>query len=111
MLYGYKKVPYHLIFACKIDLQRKTRLVIDGNRSLPVHKEDCYAPVVSVEVIELGFLLAQMNSLKCVAGDVGNAFLTSNTTEKLYIIAVPEFGPELEGKHSIIEKSTTLPHT
>ena len=64
---GYKRVPYHLIFACKDDLRQKTRLVIDGNRSPPVHKEDCYAPVVSVKAICLGFLLAQMNNLRCVA--------------------------------------------
>ena len=70
-----------------------------------MHKEDCYAPVLSVEAIRLGFLLAQMNDLKCVAGDVGNAFLTSYTTEKLYIIAGSKFGPELEGKRLIIEKS------
>ena len=105
MPFGYIKVLYHLIFACKVDLQRKTRLVVDGNCSPPVHKEDCYAPVVSVEAIRLGFLLAQMNNLKCVAGDVGNAFLTSYTTEKLYIIAGPEFGPELEGKRLTIGKS------
>jgi hypothetical protein len=103
--YGYKKVPYHVIFACKVDGRRKARLVIDGNRSPPVHKEDCFAPVVSIEAIQLGFLLAQLHDLKCVAGDVGNAFLTSFTTEKLYIIAGPEFGPELAGKRLILSKS------
>jgi hypothetical protein len=102
---GYRRVPYHLIFACKVDGRRKARLVIDGNRSPPVHKEDCFAPVVSIEAIRMGFLLAQMNNLKCVAGDVGNAFLTSFTTEKLFIIAGPEFGPELEGKRLILSKS------
>ena len=101
----YKHVPYHLIFACKVDLRRKTRLVIDGNISPPVHKEDCYAPMVSVEAICLGFLLAQINNLRCVAGDVGNAFLTSFTTEKLFIIAGPEFGADIEGKQLLIEKS------
>jgi len=105
MPYGYKKVPYHVIFACKVDGRRKARLVIDGNRSPPVHKEDCFAPVVSIEAIRLGFLLAQMHDLKCVAGDVGNAFLTSFTTEKLYVIAGPEFGPELAGKRLILSKS------
>ena len=45
-----------------------------------------------------------MNDHKCVAGDVGNDFLTSYTTEKLYIIAGPEFGPEFEGKRLIVEK-------
>lgn len=32
---GYKKVPYHFTFAVKVDLRRKSRLVIDGNRSPP----------------------------------------------------------------------------
>ena len=95
---GYKRVPYHLIFVCKVDMCQKTSLVIDRNRFPPVHKEDCYAPVVSVEAICLGFLLAQMNNLCCVAGDVRNAFLTLFTIEKLFIIARPEFGADIEGK-------------
>lgn len=102
---GYKRVSYHLIFACKVDLRRKTRLVIDGNRSPPIHKEDCYTPVVSVEAIRLGFLLAQMNDLRCVAGDVGNAFFTSFTTGKFFVIAGPDFGADIEGKRLLIEKS------
>ena len=53
----------------------------------------------------MGFLIAQMHKLKCVAGDVGNAFLTSYTTEKLFIIAGPEFGPDLEGKRMILVRS------
>jgi hypothetical protein len=47
--YGYKKVLNHVIFACKVDGRRKTRLVIDRNRSPLVHKEDCFAPVVSID--------------------------------------------------------------
>lgn len=46
-----------------------------------------------------------MNNLKCVAGDVGNSFLTSFTRENFYIIAGPEFGLELEPKYLTIEKS------
>jgi len=53
----------------------------------------------------MGFLIAQKHMLKCVAGDVGNAFLTSYTTEKLFIIAGPEFGPNLEGKRMILVRS------
>ena len=102
---GYKRVPYHLIFSCKVDGRRKSRLVLDGNRSPPVNKEDCFSPVVSVEAIRLGFLMAQIYDLQCVAGDVGNAYLTSYTTEKLYIVAGKEFGPDLEGKRLIVRKS------
>jgi hypothetical protein len=103
--HGYKRVPYHIIYACKVDGRRKARLVIDGNRSPPVDKEDCFSPVVSVEAIRLGFFMAEMHGLECVAGDVGNAYLTSYTTEKLYIIAGKEFGPELEGKRLKVVKS------
>ncbi len=39
------------------------------------------------------------------AGDIGNAYLNGQTREKLYIIAGPEFGPELEGKRLIIDKA------
>ena len=88
-----------------MDGRRKARLVIDGNRSPPVHREDCFAPVVSVGAIRLGFLLAQLHGLECVAGDVGNAFLTSYTNEKLYIIAGPEFGKALEGKRLLLIKN------
>ena len=58
-----------------------------------------------LEAIQMGFIIAQMHNLKCVADDVGNAFLTSYTTENLFIIAGPEFGPDLEGKCMILVRS------
>jgi hypothetical protein len=73
-------------------------------------KKDCFAPVVSIEAIRLGFLLAQMHDLKCLAGDVGNAFLMSFTTQKLYIIAGLEFGPEFAGKRLIDVLSAPVPY-
>ena len=39
------------------------------------------------------------------AADIGNAYLPAKTKEKVYIVAGPEFGPELEGRFMIIEKS------
>ena len=39
-----------------------------------------------------------------MAADVGNAYLTSKTKEKVYIIAGPEFG-ELEGYTLLIDKA------
>lgn len=72
---GYKNVPYHIIFACKVDIHRKTRLVIDRNRRPSVHKEGYYAPFLPVIAISLGFLFTQTNNLKCVAGDIGMIFL------------------------------------
>ena len=58
-----------------------------------------------MEAVRLGFLMAKLNGLKVCAGDVGNAFLHGKTREKLFIVAGPEFGPELAGKRLIIDKS------
>ena len=102
---GYRRVPYHMTFDVKVDLRRKSRLVIDGNRSPPVHKEECFASVVTLEAERLGFLMAKMHGLQVVAADVGNAYLTAYTEEKLYIIAGDEFGPEYKGKRLLVERS------
>ncbi len=76
-------------------------LVAGGHRTDPP-KEDTYSGVVTMEAVRLGFMLAQTNSLLVCAGDVGNAFLYGKTKEKVYVIAGPEFGPEVAGKRMII---------
>jgi hypothetical protein len=58
-----------------------------------------------MEAMRLGFMLGKLNELTACAGDVGNAFLHGTTQELVYIIAGPEFGPELEGKRLIIDKA------
>ena len=40
-----------------------------------------------------------------MAADVGNAYLHAWTREKVFIVAGPEFGKELEGRVMIIQKS------
>ena len=77
---------------------------MDGNLSPEMPREDCFASVVSTKAVRLGFILAQVQNLKCVTGDVGNAFLTAFTSEKIYVVAGPEFG-EFEGQIMIMEKA------
>ena len=101
---AYKQVPYHIVFDVKFDLRCKAWLVADGNWTDLVC-EDIYSGVVAMDTVRLGFLIGDMNQLKCCAGDVGNAFLNGYTREKLYIIAGPEFGPEAQGKTLIIVRS------
>ena len=102
---GYKRIPYHLVYDVKFDGRLKSRLVAGGHRSPEVPREDIFSGVVSMEAVRLGFLMAKLNGLKVCAGDVGNAFLHGKTREKLFIVAGPEFGPELAGKRLIIDKS------
>ena len=77
---------------------------MDGNFTPAMPREECFASVVSTEAVSLGFVLAQIYDLQCIAGDVGNAFLTAYTSEKIYIVAGPEFG-ELEGRIMKMEKA------
>lgn len=58
-----------------------------------------------MEAVRLGFIMAKLNGLLVSAGDVGNVFLYGKTREKVFIIAGPEFGPELMGKRLIVDKS------
>ena len=77
---------------------------MDGNLSPEMPCEDCFASIVSTKAVCLGFILAQVQNLKCVTGDVGNAFLTAFTPEKIYVVAGPEFA-EFEGQIMIMEKA------
>src|SRR5687768_5865993 len=66
--------------------------------------ENVYSGVADMESVRFVFVVAQLNGLLIVAVDVGNAFLYGITKECVYIIAGPEFGPELCGKILIIYK-------
>ena len=77
---------------------------MDGNFSPEMPREDCFASVVSTKAVHLGFILAQVQNLKCITGNVGNAFLTAFTCEKIYVVAGPEFC-EFEGQIMIIDKA------
>ena len=94
-----------MVFAVKFDQRLKSRLVAGGHRSPMVHAEESFASVVSMEAVRIGFLMAKLNNLQVCVGDIGNAYLNAKTDEKLFIIAGPEFGPELAGKRLIIDKA------
>ena len=100
----YKKLWYHFVFDVKFDRRRKARWIMDGNFTPSMPQEECFASVVSTEAVCLGFVLAQIQGLQCIAGDVSNAFLTAFTHKKIYIQAGPEFG-NLEGRIMVMKKA------
>ena len=101
----YTRIPYHIVHDVKFDGRLKSRLVAGGHMSPELGKEDRYASVVSTEAVRLGFVMAKLNGLSVCAGDIGNAHLNATSSELLFIVAGPEFGPELEGKRLIIDKA------
>ena len=59
-------------------------------------KDSVYSGVVSLRSMRLALLIGEINGLKTMVGDIGNAYLEAFTKEKVYFIAGKEFGP-LEG--------------
>jgi len=102
ILLGYTKIPYHMVFDVKFDLQRKAQLVAGENHTV-TPREDIFSGVVGMETVCVGFLLATMNGLDICTTDIGNAFLYGHTKEKVYIIVGKEFGA-LSGEPLIIDK-------
>ena len=87
---GWKKITCHLVFDVKYDGRRKARYVAGGHLTDPP-KSLTYASVVSRDSVRLGFLIAALNDLKILAGDIQNAYLNASTPEKNYFIAGPEW--------------------
>ena len=100
---GYKKIRVHFVFDVKHDGRHKARLVADGHLT-DIPLESVYSGVVSLRGFRLVLFLAELNDLELWATDIGNAYLEAFTSEKVYIIAGPEF-KELEGHILIISKA------
>jgi Reverse transcriptase (RNA-dependent DNA polymerase) len=100
---GYKKIRVHLIFYVKHDGRHKARLVADGHLT-DIPLESVYSGVVSLRGFRIVLFLAELNQLELWATDIGHAYLEAFTSEKVYIIAGPEFG-EREGHILIISRA------
>ena len=101
---GYTKIDCHMIFDIKSDLTRKARLVAGGHMA-QVPKESVYSSVVARDSVRLAFMLAELNGLLVLAGDVQNAYLNAPTSEKVYSVAGPEFGPAFQGRPVLIVRA------
>ena len=100
---GYKKIRVHLVFDVKHDGRHKARLVADGHLT-DIPLDSVYSGVVSLRGFRLTLFLAELNKLELWATDIGNAYLEAQTSEKVYIIAGPEFG-DREGHILVIHKA------
>ena len=98
-------VGLHMIFDIKMDLTRKARLVGNGHET-ETPPETCYSSVVSRDSVRLAFLLAALNGLDILAGDVQNAYINADSKEQLYVKeAGPEFGPGFAGRPCMIVRA------
>ena len=100
---GYKNIRVHLIYDVKHDGRHKARLVADGHLT-DVPNESVYSSVVSLRGLRMLLFLGELNGIETWGTDIGNAYLEAMTSERVCIIAGPEFGP-LEGHLLLIHKA------
>jgi hypothetical protein len=101
---GYQYMACHIVFDVKFDgFTYKARMVAGG------HMVDTppfltYASVVSRDTVRVALTMAALHDLEVKTADVQNAYLTAPTTEKVWTICGPEFGPDA-GKKAVIVRA------
>ncbi len=78
---GFQEITCHFIFDVKMDFTRKARFVAGGHLT-EAPGSITYLCVVSRDSIRLAFLIAGLNDLDALAGDVTNAYLNAQCREK-----------------------------
>ena len=99
----YQSTILFMVFDVKQDLRRKARLVAGGHLIDPLDHE-VYSSTVKGISVRLLQVIAHKEKYEILCGDVGNAFPTAYTNEKIYAIAGKEFGARA-GRVIIIVKA------
>jgi hypothetical protein len=87
--HGYQRIPVHLVFDVKEDLKHKACLVAGGHNMTRPFKESVYSGVASLRSLWIVTFLSELNDLPIMQGDIGNAYLTSDTSERVCFRAGP----------------------
>jgi hypothetical protein len=83
----HKKINVHFVYAVKHNGRYKTRLVAGGHLTdTPINS--VYSSVDSLRGVRLVMFLAELNGLKFWSTDIGNAYLKSNTLDKILLLEV-----------------------
>ena len=99
---GYQFVKCHMVFDIKMGMfQWKAHLVAGGHMTDPPASQT-FASVVSRESVRIGLLLAALNDLNVLTGDLQNAYLNAPCEEKVWTTCGPEFGLEYQGRKALL---------
>jgi hypothetical protein len=91
-----KRIPCHMIFDIKMDFIPKAHFVAGGHVTDPPSSLT-YSSFVAWDSVCLAFLIAALNNLEVLGGDIGNVYLQAPTKEKVHTICSPKFGHHLQG--------------
>ena len=87
---GYQFAPLRMVFNVKVDLKRKSRIVI-GGQVVDLSGNEVYASTMNSVSARILTKIADTNNLEVLKGDIGDAYLNANTKEKIYTHAGTKF--------------------
>jgi hypothetical protein len=103
-LIGFQEIRCHVIFDVKMDFTRKARFVAGGHMT-DTPGSITHSSVVSRDTsVRLAFLIAGLNDLDVLAGDVTNAYLNASCREKICFEGGVETGED-RGKVLIVTRA------
>jgi hypothetical protein len=100
---GFQEIRCHVIFNVKMDFTRKARFVAGGHMT-DTPGSITYSSVVSRDSVRLVFLIAGLNDLDVLAGDVTNSYLNALRREKIWFEGGVETGED-RGKVLIVTRA------
>ena len=100
---GFQEIRCHVIFDVKMDFTRKARFVAGGHTT-DMPASITHSSVVSRDSVRLAFLIAGLNDLDVLAGDVTNAYLNASCREKIWFEGGIETGED-RGKVLIVTRT------
>jgi hypothetical protein len=65
---------------------------VAGGHTIDAPHVMTYASVVSRESVRIPLTLAALNDVDVMMGEIENAYVTSQTTDKVWTVLGPEFG-------------------
>ena len=102
---GYRTIRIHIVYDVKNDGRHRAGVVAGGHLTPePGPGESVYSGVVTLRGMKTVMFLAELNYLKLWNTDISSAYLEAYTTERVVIIAGPEFG-ERQGHIFVIWKA------
>jgi hypothetical protein len=90
----YQYMDCHLVFDVKFDGFHFMSRMVAGGHMVDTPCFLTYASVVSRETVRIALTIAVLHDFDVKAADVKNAYLTAPTTEKVWTVCGPEFGPD-----------------
>jgi hypothetical protein len=96
-----KQIPCHMIFNVKMDFTRKACFVAGGHVTEPP-TSITYLSLVAWDSVRLAFLIAVLNDLNILGGEIRNAYLHAETKERVHMVCGPKFEHQSQGHFAII---------